>query len=157
MQTSFVIPEGALREQAKADGITHLSTGVAVVQGGRILVVRRAADDFLGGSCELPGGGVDEGESLHEAVTREVREETGLQVTEVLGMFPGFEYSTPKKPHVRQMNFLVRTATDDVHLSDEHDQYKWIESEEEVDALQATDAMKVCLKDALEVASDLVD
>ena len=151
----FLIPENELRAQAKADRITHISTGVAVVDGGKILVVRRSRDDFLGGNFELPGGGIEDGETFAQAVAREVREETGLTVDEVLGMFPGFDYSTPNKPKVRQYNFLVRVRAGDVRLSSEHDEYRWIGSEDEIDELQTTDAMRTCLKDAVEVAADL--
>ena len=35
------------------------------------------------GSWELPGGGLDFGESLREALTREIREEMGLVVTDM--------------------------------------------------------------------------
>lgn len=43
---------------------------------GRVLLQRR--DD--NGRWGLPGGGVEPGESVHFAVAREVREETGLEV-----------------------------------------------------------------------------
>ena len=48
--------ENAVRLQAKNDGITHLSTGVAVWKGDKILIVRRSAADYLGGQYELPAG-----------------------------------------------------------------------------------------------------
>jgi 8-oxo-dGTP pyrophosphatase MutT (NUDIX family) len=43
---------------------------------GRLLLQQRSD----GGQWGLPGGCVETGESLHEAVVREVREETGLTV-----------------------------------------------------------------------------
>jgi 8-oxo-dGTP diphosphatase len=47
---------------------------------GRLLLIRRAHDPGRG-LWSLPGGRVEAGESLAQAVEREVREETGLDVT----------------------------------------------------------------------------
>lgn len=152
--TDYVIPEAELREKAEKDDITHISTGVAVVRDGTILAVRRAADDFLGGNFELPGGGVENGESLAAAAAREVLEETGLSVSKILGMFEGFDYATPSKPKVRQMNFLVETYDQEVILSDEHDKYVWV-THETVGALRTTGPMVDCLEGALALAESL--
>jgi len=45
-----------------------------------VLLTRISAAGYHTGSWTLPGGGIDHGESPHEAVAREVREETGLGV-----------------------------------------------------------------------------
>lgn len=150
----YVLPEAALRQQAMRDGITHLSTGLAVVRGKNVLVVRRAADDFLGGNYELPGGGIEAGETFAAAITREIMEETGLRVLAIFGMFPGFDYSTPKKPRVRQYNFLVTVADGPVRLSEEHDDFRWIGSDEDVQDLAVSGPMGACMKDALNKAAD---
>jgi ADP-ribose pyrophosphatase YjhB (NUDIX family) len=52
--------------------------GVAVVDGA-LLMVRRGHGPAAG-SWSVPGGRVELGETLHEAVVREVAEETGLGV-----------------------------------------------------------------------------
>ncbi len=52
--------------------------GVAAVVFGPDGVLLQRRDD--NGQWGLPGGGVDPGESVTEAVAREVREETGLEV-----------------------------------------------------------------------------
>ncbi|HSX06422.1 MAG TPA: NUDIX domain-containing protein [Candidatus Saccharimonadia bacterium] len=148
---TYVIPETAIRRQAEADGITHLSTGIAVAYDGKILVVRRTPDDFLGGSYELPGGGVDPGETLTESVARELLEETNLRLTRVVAMFPGFEYSTPSKPKVRQLNFLVETEGHEVQLSAEHDDFVFVD-EKGLKLLEMTGPMKDCFKNALSAA-----
>jgi ADP-ribose pyrophosphatase len=62
-------------------GATHPTLGVGgvVVHDGRVLLVRRAKEP-LRGRWVVPGGTVELGETLEEAVTREVREETGILV-----------------------------------------------------------------------------
>lgn len=57
---------------------------------GRLLMARHAGSDLWG----TPGGGVDPNESPQDAVVREVREETGLEVVagRVLGAWGGPEY-----------------------------------------------------------------
>ena len=48
-------------------------------EGGRILLFHAVTEDVgPAGWWELPGGGIDEGESYLQAAIREVREETGL-------------------------------------------------------------------------------
>lgn len=48
-------------------------------QNGKILLIQRAEGDTLGGLYEFPGGGVEEGEDLLNALRRELLEEIGFQ------------------------------------------------------------------------------
>lgn len=47
---------------------------------GRILIAQRPLDGLLGGLWEFPGGKVEPGESLADALQREIREELALEI-----------------------------------------------------------------------------
>ena len=56
-----------------------LAVSAAIFRNGRVLIVCRARPPAHG-VYTLPGGGVELGETLEQAVIREVREETGLEI-----------------------------------------------------------------------------
>lgn len=139
-----MINEGAVRQQAALDGVTHLATGVAVVNDNMVLAVRRVAhDDTLPGEWELPGGGVDADETIEQGAARELYEETGLEIDKIIGTFEGFDYTTPNKPKVRQINFKVTVKHGDIRLT-EHDMYRWIIADD-IPALKTNSVMEACL------------
>lgn len=65
--------------------MTTLAAIVAVIDNGRVLLTKR--EDFE--VWCLPGGGVEDGESLAEAAIREAKEETGVDVelTRLVGVY----------------------------------------------------------------------
>lgn len=66
-----------------------VGVGAILFRRDRILMAQRGKEP-LKGWWSLPGGALEIGESLHDGVCREVREETGLEVTPVR-MFEIFE------------------------------------------------------------------
>ena len=62
-----------------------LGVSIAIIQEGRVLLTQRS--DFP--VWCLPGGAVDDGESIAQAAVREAREETGLEValTRLVGTY----------------------------------------------------------------------
>ncbi len=61
---------------ARAPGV---GCGAAIVRGGRPLLVKRLTPPEAG-SWSLPGGKVEFGERLADAVAREIREELGVEI-----------------------------------------------------------------------------
>ncbi|WP_245333301.1 NUDIX domain-containing protein, partial [Bradyrhizobium guangdongense] len=57
----------------------QLAVSAAIFRDGKVLLVRRARSPAKG-FYSLPGGRVEFGESLHQALSREVDEETGLRI-----------------------------------------------------------------------------
>lgn len=114
-----------LTTEAEGDGIQQLVAGAVVEHDGRILLLRRPGDDFMGGIWELPSGKVEPGESLDRALAREVEEETGLRVTGIGRYLDSFDYRSGSGKHSRQFNFAVECATPEPIRLTEHDSYAW--------------------------------
>lgn len=56
-----------------------LGVGAVILEDGKIVLVRRGVEPALG-KWSIPGGAVDLGEAVREAVKREAKEECGLDI-----------------------------------------------------------------------------
>ncbi|WP_280317607.1 NUDIX hydrolase [Nocardia wallacei] len=127
---------------ATRDDVQQLVVGAIVQSRGKVLLLQRPTNDFMGGIWELPSGKVEPGEALDQALIREVKEETGLHVTRIDHYLGEFDYQSGSGKKSRQFNFAVNvTATEPVILQ-EHDAYTWTNLTEE---LPVTDAVKQVL------------
>ncbi len=88
------------------EGEYHLSVlGVIRRPDGKFLITRRAATEHWGpGMWEVPGGGVRAGEESRDGVVREIREETGLDVS---GCGDGFLFSYHRENLGKCDNYFV--------------------------------------------------
>lgn len=73
----------------KEKKLIYVGVGAVVFRGEDVLVIKRGKPPFEG-RWSIPGGGVDYGEALHDAVVREVREETGVEI-KILSLLDVFE------------------------------------------------------------------
>ena len=107
---------------------THpqLAVSAAIFRDGKVLLVRRARSPAKG-FYSLPGGRVEFGESLHQALAREVDEETGLEI-EIVELAGWREVlpATPNAGHYLIMSFAARWTAREPALNDELDDYRWI-------------------------------
>lgn len=96
---------------------------------GRILLIRRAESSPVDPGCwDLPGGKLDYGETLAEALVREAREETGLAIA--VGR-PVHTCHFAKEPFwVTCVTFACRLEGGEVTLSREHCDFAWVEPSE---------------------------
>ena len=68
------------KSKAKKIPHHHIGVGLIVSESGKLLIALRPEDAMLGGLWEFPGGKNEKGESLEETVSRELREELGIEV-----------------------------------------------------------------------------
>lgn len=117
-----------LTTDADRDGIQKIVVGAVVHSGGRVLILRRSADDFMPGIEELPSGGVEPGEDLFAALQRELAEEIGWtgRVTVDGGFVVHFDYVSGSGRRTRQFTFGLPYDGHPVTLSGEHTAFRWV-------------------------------
>lgn len=75
---------------------------VLLRDGGKVLLLKRIGTEAWVGSYTSPGGGVEEGETFHQAAIREVREEIGVELEAADLHFAGlFDKPWRKNPAIR--------------------------------------------------------
>lgn len=96
---------------------------------GRCLLLRRSpANKGFVGQWEWPGGKTDPGEAFDEALRREAREETGLEI-ELLGVVGAFDFEMPQA-RVVTLCMEARPVGGALRLSEEHDESAWVPAAE---------------------------
>jgi 8-oxo-dGTP diphosphatase len=126
-----------LQREAEADGRRPVVGALILDERGRVFVQRRGPDRaFLPNGWDLVGGHVEPGESLLEALRREVHEETGWAVVgEPQLVFVGDWWTDPDDPSTarREFDFLVDVEGDLRRPALEwpkHTESRWIGSAE---------------------------
>jgi 8-oxo-dGTP diphosphatase len=103
------------------------SVGAVIVEDGRILLVKRSRGPYPG-SWAVPAGRQRRGETMDEAVRREVLEETGLQVEvgdpvwvgDIIG--DGYHYTV--------VDFAVFVVGGDLAAGDDAAEVRWVPLDE---------------------------
>jgi len=117
-----------------ADGRTYptrpfLAVSAAILRDGKVLVVRRARNP-AGGLYSLPGGVVEAGETLVEALRREIAEETSM-VVEPVALAGHREVILRDEDgrvnrHFVILCFAARLVGGEIRLNEELDEARWI-------------------------------
>src|ERR1700676_4697343 len=111
----------------------YLAVSAAIFRDGKVLIVRRGRAPAKG-LYTLPGGGVELGEKRQQAVTREVREETALDIEPV--ELVGFRQAIARdaagrvERHFVILPFAARFVAGDLALNEELAEAHWLDPSE---------------------------
>ncbi len=108
----------------------YLAVSAAIFRDGRVLIVRRGRAPAKG-IYTLPGGGVELGETLEQAVIREIREETALDIepVELVGFHQAIARDAAGRVerHFVILPFAARYVAGEVSLNEELSEAHWLD------------------------------
>ena len=130
-----------------------LAVSAAIVRDGKVLLVRRARAP-ANGLFSLPGGVVEAGETLHEAVMREIREETSITIEPVA--LAGFRETVTRdtdnrvQRHFVILPFAARWIEGEPNLNEELSESRWV-TPDVIEALPTTPGLAGIVASAFEL------
>ena len=111
------------------DCLYRVAARVLIVNDDKVLLIIEAGDDWWA----IPGGGIDHGESIELAVTREIEEELGVPASDVSSDFEIVYYNIGNVVNtVPRMNLFFKVSVPEAsikktaHISE----WKWFTKEE---------------------------
>ncbi|MCG9599602.1 8-oxo-dGTP diphosphatase MutT [Vibrio sp. Isolate31] len=105
----------------------HIVAGIIFNQDkSQVFITKRPDDKHKGGFWEFPGGKVEEGETIEQAMTRELDEEIGIKVTEQ-SLFEHLEFDYTDKS--LKFDFILVTDFEDQPYGKEGQQGEWVSLE----------------------------
>ena len=127
-----------------------------VVNEGKLLALEmtKHPEHAPEGGWFVVTGGVEENESSENAVAREVLEETGLEIEDIIPLNWGSVYEwdyNGVKNICEEINFLSFVKSGEITLNEEHSQYEWLNLDEFIKKINWDDD-KELLKKVLEKA-----
>jgi ADP-ribose pyrophosphatase YjhB (NUDIX family) len=115
-----------------------------IVRDGKVLLIRRGKEPYKG-RWSLPGGGVRAGERLRDAVHREVREETGLEVE--VGSVAGYAEEFVDDAHYFVLAFESRVIGGELCAGDDAAECEFVDPAD-IGARITTPGLEEALRDA---------
>lgn len=110
-----------------------VATKALIIKEGKILLIRESSN-YKGGTqpnkFDVIGGRISPGEKFEEALKREVKEETGLEVEIGMPFFVNEARPIVKGEKWQIIRIFFRCTTNtgsEIILGEDHDEFKWID------------------------------
>ena len=107
-------------------------TGIIKSRDEYLIVKRSENDDKYPGMWEFPGGHIKNGETISQALERDLREEIGfnehIKNFYIVNYTDTIKHKNGKPVHFLELEFVVNVDKNklEVVLSEEHTEYKWV-------------------------------
>ena len=106
----------AAQAQAEAEERQCVVGSIIINEHGQAFVQKRSADRHLFPGCwDIVGGHVEPGETLAEALRREIREETGWELSHILTQVGLFDWEDEHGGKRREFDYLTQVEGDLAH------------------------------------------
>lgn len=118
--------------QAKIDGIERLNVAAVLFNHeGEILITQRSATKkYLPNVWHIPGGQIDAGETVEEALKREVKEELNLEIYEIVAD-TGVAHDYIGHGNLKSRTlFIIAKSQGEITLDHENQAYQYINKDE---------------------------
>jgi molecular chaperone GrpE len=119
-------------------GLFEMTVKAVIVRDEKdVLLLKRSKDSVIfPGKYDLPGGSVENGETLQEAMLREIEEETGIQV-EIGPILYAFDFMKDGKEkddigHGKGVRFIAFYKSGEVKLNEENETFQWMDIDEAI-------------------------
>jgi mutator protein MutT len=150
----FCFSKGDFSMEREFAGHPLVGVGGIVLKGGKVLLVRRGKQPGFG-KWSIPGGMVELGETLQEAIQREVREECGIEI-ELADVVAVLERIIPQEDHrVRYhyvlIDFLGCWRSGEIQPASDILEARWADPSE-MEALEMTERTQQVVFEALGLA-----
>ncbi len=112
---------------------------------GNVLMIRTHKWSHLWG---IPGGKIERGESSEDALKREIREETDLEVSDIRFVMNQDCIDSPefiRPEHFILLNYLAKASSREVTLNDEAEDFRWVSMNDAL-KLELNHATKILLQ-----------
>lgn len=127
------------------DDKKHIVAITALIKnqkGDKFLMLKRNKNEIAyPGKWALPGGKVEKGETIMDVLKREVTEETGLEIEDYKQFLGDYTFVRPDGHNVVGLTFAVKAKSDDVVMSSDFENYKWLTPQElkKIDYIKGTE------------------
>ncbi len=106
-----------------------IATKCAVKKENKVLVILKTAKekegDYTSSSYDFPGGRLEYGETLLNGLRREIREETNIEVKNIM-LKEANSFIKENGINLVVLQYIAEYESGEIKLSHEHEEFKWL-------------------------------